>query len=273
MTRLLALLAAALPLVSAFSNTAPLLVWSSESSDAIDALPSTALQASTVLDSLLSSEQVCDYDAVVLVQQRGLHASDLRNLSPESSDLPQLLAHSPSSRTFQYLVNGDASALLSNRAQDLAKECESKLLRYSPGDSGVVLDHGRKTVVSLGLPDLKESGAARRVAMRNQERALAEELDALASVFPNHLVIYSGVPLSALSARASPHVFINDDLPEGGILKRYQILTPGLISIFLVIFFILIPVLMVGIKALAGIQNPIKMDMPKNFNAQEKKNQ
>lgn len=61
--------------------------------------------------------------------------------------------------------------------------------------------------------------------------------------------------------------------PEGGILKRYQLLTPGLIISLLVAFFVLVPVIFVGISALASIQSPVRLDAPKGFNAAEKKNQ
>lgn len=72
---------------------------------------------------------------------------------------------------------------------------------------------------------------------------------------------------------AFERVYANSTLPEGGILKRYQLLTPGLITVLLIVFFILVPVVMVGMQALASIQTPIRVDLPKNFNSQERKNQ
>jgi hypothetical protein len=126
------------------------------------------------------------------------------------------------------------------------------------------------------------------------ERLLGIELESLAAEFPNHLVIYTGSPLpfSAFSKRqatdtpdrpildmsSQPLAFsasaaANTTLPSGGILKRYQILTPGLITILLVVFFIFMPVLLLGMNALASIQNPVRTDVSKSFNAQERKNQ
>ena len=60
---------------------------------------------------------------------------------------------------------------------------------------------------------------------------------------------------------------------SGGILKRYQLLTPGLIISLLVAFFVLVPIVFVGIQSLASIQSPVRLDAPKGFNAAEKKNQ
>ena len=125
------------------------------------------------------------------------------------------------------------------------------------------------------------------------ERLLAIELESLAAEFPDHLIIYTGSPLfSAFSKRqaveipdrpildisSQPLTFsasaaANTTLPSGGILKRYQILTPGLITILLVVLFVFVPVLLVGMNALASIQNPVRTDVSKSFNAQERKNQ
>lgn len=259
-------------------------------SEAIDALPSSAVQASTVLDSLLSDGNVCDYDAVVLVSQRGvrlclplpltrrltfrqLHASDLRSLSP-SSTLSSLLKDSPSSRSFQYLSSSSPSAPLSERARTLATECSARLVSYAPGDSGVVLDSDRKHVISLTLSEVtSEFGAARRGEVKEQEENLAYELAALAQTFPNHLVVYTGVPVSTLRARAAASPAADKKKKHTGILHTYQILSPGLITVLLVVFFILVPVLLVGINALAGIQNMVKLEAPKGFDARERKNQ
>ncbi|KAJ3498945.1 hypothetical protein NMY22_g19552 [Coprinellus aureogranulatus] len=126
---------------------------------------------------------------------------------------------------------------------------------------------------------MSDFGAARREEVRKQEEALADELEALANTFPNHLVIYAGVPVSALQSRAtassSPLAAAVDGKKkkQTGILHSYQILTPGLITVLLVVFFILVPVLFVGINALAGIQNMVKLEAPKGFDARDKKNQ
>ena len=115
---------------------------------------------------------------------------------------------------------------------------------------------------------------------------LANELSLLATTFPDHLVVYTGSPLPSHYKRQHPDdperpglnfdagtLAANTTLPAGGILKRFQFLTPGLITALLVTFFILVPVTMLGLNALASIQNPSRMDTSKTFNAQERKNQ
>ena len=61
--------------------------------------------------------------------------------------------------------------------------------------------------------------------------------------------------------------------PSGGILARYQLLTPGLILALAVGFFVLVPIALMGISALAGIQSPLQGEAPKGYIASEKKNQ
>ena len=65
----------------------------------------------------------------------------------------------------------------------------------------------------------------------------------------------------------------NTTLPDGGILKRYQLLTPGLIMGLLAVFFVLVPVAMIGFRALASIQSPLRVEPPKGYSATEKKSQ
>ena len=118
------------------------------------------------------------------------------------------------------------------------------------------------------------------------ESMLADELSLLATAFPDHLVVYTGSPLPSHYKRQQPDIperpvlnfdagplAANTTLPTGGILKRFQLLTPGLITALLVTFFVLVPVTMLGLNALASIQNPLRADSSKSFNAQERKNQ
>lgn len=65
--------------------------------------------------------------------------------------------------------------------------------------------------------------------------------------------------------------FAPNTLPSGGILKRYQLLTPALISSLLIVLFVLLPIIMLGITALASIQSPLKVEAPKSYSAREKK--
>lgn len=115
---------------------------------------------------------------------------------------------------------------------------------------------------------------------------MTSTLDALSILSPNYLVVYAGwASVSSSSASLDdeitdvPLLFgaalapSNSTLPEGGILKRYQLLTPGLILSLLVAFFVLVPIVILGVSALAGIQSSVRMDAPKGFNAQERKNQ
>ncbi|TFK43127.1 BIG/ATPase V1 complex, subunit S1 [Crucibulum laeve] len=285
------------PLVLAFSHTIPVISWSSSSSIALDSLPSTlsnTIHSASLLESILSEEDVCNHDAIVLVQQPGLHASDLRTLSP-NTHIARSLYSSPSARQFPYVPHGQWD--ISSLAEDVSSRCKSRMLKYAPGEGGITLEHGTKHVVCLDMPAIGHAGKNRKVAMKEHASVLGEELLALASVFPDHLIIIAGSSFPAHEKRQSPdadlpsrpvldlspsspssfgktvYINANTTLPEGGILKRYQLLTPGLITVLLISFFVLVPVVMLGVSALASIQNPLRTDIPKGFSAQDKKNQ
>jgi hypothetical protein len=122
------------------------------------------------------------------------------------------------------------------------------------------------------------------------ENLLSSDLEAISAAYPKHLVVYTGW-MSSLEARQSldyePSSSLEDMLvppppakvaakaapSNGGILKKYQLLTPGLIISLLVAFFVLVPIVFVGIQTLASIQSPVRLDAPKGFSAAEKKNQ
>lgn len=111
------------------------------------------------------------------------------------------------------------------------------------------------------------------------EKRLSNAVEVVTADFPNALVIYAGrsssllhrdMPLSTWAGLKG-----NTTSPTGGILKRYQLLTPGLITTLLIVIFVILPVIMIGVNALASIQSPLSTsgDIPKGFDAQQKKMQ
>jgi hypothetical protein len=149
------------------------------------------------------------------------------------------------------------------------------------------MEAGSKHVVCINMPHLEGAAKHRKEAMAKHEFRLSSDLEIIASLFPKHLVIFTGLP-SHLSARQVPTSSESNSPPstsfpiialapnstvleDGGVLKRYQILTPALITTLLVTFFILVPIIMFGVSALASIQSPLSSEVPKGFDAQEKK--
>jgi hypothetical protein len=145
-----------------------------------------------------------------------------------------------------------------------------------------VSSHRKDAMAEHGMSQCQKSHNCK--LMENAEFNLSSELEAIASLFPKHLIICAGTPFN-LSARQAPSEFDSPLSPslgstlagnstvlqEGGILKRYQILTPGLITTLLITLFVIVPVIMLGISALASIQSPLSIEVPKGFDAQEKK--
>lgn len=107
-----------------------------------------------------------------------------------------------------------------------------------------------------------------------------EVMEKATSAFPDHLIVYSSdssrfVRRQTEGASDSGSLFSAPDRTAagGGILKRYQLLTPGLILTLLIVFFVLVPIIALSVNALASIQSPLRVEAPRSFSAKDKKNQ
>ncbi|KAI0761735.1 hypothetical protein BC629DRAFT_1294639 [Irpex lacteus] len=272
----------------AYSDTSPLIAWSSHSTNALSSLPKST-NTPDFLDGLLASNNICDHDAVVFVDQAGLHASDLRSLS-RSSTLAQKLSSAASSIELPYMRRSVDNPF-TNVARAVAERCGSRTLSVSSGELSphITSSSEGKHVVCLGMPKVGGSSESRKQLVGDYENLLSSDLETISTAFPKHLVVYAGW-LSSLEARQSPADEESSSLEDllvppqakvaakaapsdGGILKRYQLLTPGLIISLAIAFFVLVPIVFFGISSLASIQSPVRLDAPKGFNAVEKKNQ
>jgi len=277
-------------LACAFSNTSPLIAWSSHSSNLIDGLPLDS-KNSNILETILNNDFVCGHEAVVLVHQPGLHASDLSQLS-KGSHIARSLSSASSSRQYAYTPASVSDEEPLEIAQSISQKCQARLVNMMAGQGGVELFSDEKSVVVVSMPGLAmiTEGSQRKTTMAEHDSLLATTLDSLP--FSNHVIIYTGSAhghskrqedlstpdrpvldlTTASTSASSPSIAVAKN--RGGILHHYQLLTPGLIMVLLVVLFIFLPVLYFGISALASIQSPLRIDvMPKGYNASERKNQ
>ncbi|RPD56974.1 hypothetical protein L226DRAFT_468101 [Lentinus tigrinus ALCF2SS1-7] len=207
LTLLLALLPAA---ASAYPNTHPVLAWSSRSSKALSSVAaSDAVKTGshTIAEALYNHDAICEHDAVVIVEHSGLHASDLRSLSP-SCHMAKALSGAPSTLQLVYVESGDRTA---NPFVDMAgvvsRRCRSRAVSHSPGfDLALDAEQG-KHVVSISLLPLEdgEMGSSRKSAMASQESWLSSELAKIEKVFSNYLVTISS---SFVRSRAT-HIILH----------------------------------------------------------------
>ncbi|KAI8984922.1 hypothetical protein BD414DRAFT_489699 [Trametes punicea] len=286
--RTLTILFALLPAASlALSSTYPVVAWSTRHSKVLSS-PALSLATKTgsnaIASALYNHDDICEHDAVVVIDHAGLHASDLRALSP-SHDLSKALSNAPSSLKVAYAeTEYPNSNPFDHLVETLTQRCGSRALSHGSDLSDLEIDAGKgKHVVSISLPALEEGeeGASRKTSVSEHESWLSEELSKIEAAFPNYLAIYAGSPLSPFQRRQSSMISSTfepaadpvDSNGSGGILKRYQLLTPGLILALLVALFVLLPIIFVGVSALASIQSPLGNEIPKGFNAEEKKNQ
>lgn len=164
--------------------------------------------------------------------------------------------------------------------------CGSVLLEISPESGEWALAEGKKHVLKMSMPPLEGTARYRKTVMDQHEQLIAATLEKLAGQTSNHLVIYTGSALPQAKRQFEPEFDSFDDDDEdssmfnsntvaapadGSILQRYQLLTPALILTLLIVFFVMIPVLVLGITALASIQSPLRTEAPKGYGAHEKK--
>lgn len=182
-----------------------------------------------------------------------------------------------------------------NALQDLAdlvtQRCGSQRLSYPVGAGPESLEPSSgKHVLCLAMPAVTENAGARRRSVAglgafrpiilfflspeadwyHSEARLASELERIERAFPRHLVVFAG---SRRQDDSAPEPAPSPSPPAGGILARYQLLTPALISGLLLTLFVLIPIVLFGVYALASIQSPLRVNAPKGYSADEKKNQ
>ncbi|PSR73377.1 hypothetical protein PHLCEN_2v10669 [Hermanssonia centrifuga] len=173
----------------------------------------------------------------------------------------------------------------------ISRRCGSRVLSVSAGEVKPHLEEQteKKHVVCVGMPPLEGTSGDRKYLMSEHESQLSSDMNYIAAAFPKYLVVYAGwasslesrqfyedEELSPFDLSFAPETLVSPSkaaATEGGILKRYQLLTPGLIITLLVVFFVLVPLVFMGISALASIQSSVRLDTPKGYNAMEKKTQ
>ncbi|KAH8115768.1 hypothetical protein DFH11DRAFT_1587014 [Phellopilus nigrolimitatus] len=266
--------AALLHLSWAFSDSAPLVAWSTHKNALVDAFSGSEQPQ---IDSLLSNEELCRFDAVIIIDQPGLHAHDLKSLSP-SSALPSRLKKADKSIQVSY-GRRHASDLLTDAARALAHRCGSRI-HWHGTDGEFNLDASRKHVLHIALPSIAVEGPWRKHIMSELEESLDRSFAEIELTFPSHLFVYTGSESPGVDKRQPagdnidlPFSFApsnGTDTSSVGILQRYQLLTPGLIISLLVAFFLLVPIIMLAIQALASIQSSVRLDAPKGSSVDKK---
>jgi hypothetical protein len=267
--------------VLGYSDTVPIVAWSSISSSVLNSLsPDLRYEDSvSIVGGVLSLEDICSFDTVLVIEQPGLRSSDLRALSTFSG-LSTIINTAPSSRQYPH-VKHSAPSSLQDITESLARRCGSTLTNASPADGPLDLAENSKHVICVNMPAMEGSPKIRKVAMSGYDQYLSSEIEKIDAAFTSHLVLYTGSPLEHHrrqlltpsefdSAYAPPH---NSTLSDGGIFKRYQLFSTPLLVALLVVFFIVVPIIMMAVSALASLQSSVRLDAPKGYHAQEKKTQ
>ncbi|RXK36546.1 hypothetical protein M231_06205 [Tremella mesenterica] len=258
---------------SAFRDTSPILIWSSSPNAALREAASEITTGVISADAIYSSLSSlgCDWNTIVSVQVEDLHQSHLSSLPlPASPDLhvPYLVRPSRSSL--------DASleewALVCGASTSASSTDQKRLLQYS--SSRLDLE---KTIASLPTYDLFILSGTRTLSdlpdfTKQDATRLREELKRQEQPFPSDSPSSPEDPDDEPSSTPTR----NSTIPTGGpLLDRVQIITTPIILGLLISLGVLLPILVVGISALAGIQVPPRMlEIGKSLSvSQERKEQ
>ncbi|OJA18386.1 hypothetical protein AZE42_00714 [Rhizopogon vesiculosus] len=268
--------------VLGYPDTVPLVTWSSKSSPGLNNLsPDLQYEDSvSVIGRILSQDDICSFDTILVVNQSGLRSSDLHAL-PTSSALSAMLKTAPSSKQYPHVKHG-ASSSVQEIAESLARRCGSTWTSVSSATGPLDLDENSKHVVCINMPAVEGSLKYRKTAMLGYDQYLSSEMAKIDAAFTSHLVLYTGSPLEHQRRQLLPPssefdstytLPDNSTLHEGGIFKRYQLFSTPLLVALLVVFFIIVPIILLAVSALASLQSSVRLDAPKGYNTQEKKNQ
>jgi len=228
--------------------------------------------------------ELCSNDAIVVVHQPGLVANDLYSL-PLSSPLSQLFQSSPSKR---FMSHSSPTFSSNELLASLGKTCDAERVHLEFGSEQYHPMYNTPGIklISIELPEVAEEGRIRKDTMTSLMSTLSKDLRSLDGALSSYVVIIAGTVVMLPTKRdvdvdvqrpspffiprvpspASIHNRLaadNSTLPAGGILKRYQILTPGLLLTLIVTLLILFPIVFVGISALSSIKSPQRMEAPK----------
>lgn len=113
------------------------------------------------------------------------------------------------------------------------------------------------------------------------DQYISSEMAKIDATFASHLVLYTGSPPEHQRRQLLPPSEFdstytlpdNSTLPDRGIFHRYQLFSTPLLVALLVVFFIIVPIIVLAVSALASLQSSVRLDAPKGYNAQEKKTQ
>ncbi|CAO3640144.1 unnamed protein product [Cunninghamella blakesleeana] len=208
----------------AFENTVPCVMWSSKnylSQPHNNQLVINKNDASsTILDSL--SSNICNSKLIAVINQPGLHCSDLASLNTIKEHNQVASSHAQ----IEYIMDGvDVEALAKAIDNQCGDQTESKVYQFD-------------------LPENAKENENKLDELLNGFKETSED---------DYVIIYtSNEPKKMPLRRRAP----SDNLP---IFMKYQLFTPAIITSLAVAFLFLF-ITATGITWLIGIQTPIRFE-------------
>lgn len=194
----LAALASAISGASAFSNSFPFAAFASEASLDFAVNEEMMTQSSPEIAATLGSVYGCPADAYILVNQPGVHASDLRHDAPH---LSALLSEAESSIESSYMLY-DAPAVLDQISDSVVNHCGGKKITVDTRTGGFppYVDTAPR-VISLDFDPLSTDKSVRRNQLRDNDAMLYSVTTLLPS--RNYIIVYTAQQADSTSGDSS----------------------------------------------------------------------
>lgn len=274
----LAVLASAISGASAFSNSFPFAAFASEASLDFAVNDEMMTQSSPEIAATLGSVYGCPADAYILVNQPGVHTSDLRHDAPH---LSTLLSEAESSIESSHMLY-DARSVLDQISDSVVNHCGGKKITVDTRTGGFAryVDTTPR-VISLDFDPLSTDKSVRRNQLRDNDALLYS----VTTLLPSHdyIVIYtaqqadsnsgdssgsgdSAFKIAGTSVREEDNDNKGDnkdgkDKKYDSLFANYQFLSPG-IWMTMVVSLLLLLVLLQAMSWIAELQVSYKAFEP-----------
>ncbi|KAI8339347.1 hypothetical protein BC941DRAFT_420229 [Chlamydoabsidia padenii] len=234
----------------AFESTVPCILWSSKDSYLTTSNNGQLIlknaDAPTAVMNTLSSD-ICNSKTIAIVDQPGLHRSDLASLTNVKKHVQEASSYAH----FDYVADGiDVDSL----AKSIATQCDSDITRVNLDDITKKID---TKIVAVTLPE-------NALENDNQFENLLATIEEQSS--DDYVIIYTSSapkePKRSVLARRAPSEKPAVKLP---IFAKYQLFSPA-IFMGIAIVFLFVFIAGTGITWLVGIQTPLR------FEGKQKKN-
>ncbi|GAO47085.1 BIG1-domain-containing protein [Saitoella complicata NRRL Y-17804] len=252
------LLAGSAAVVSAFEDSSPFLLLSSQRYPSVSDVKSSSILTASHFESVAyDAISTCSSDTYILVSQPGVHAADFG--ARNSPHLKRALETAESVLQVPY----GRGAVDAERLEQAAVQCGAEVLTVdAQAGTFPVLEEDKKQVIKVEFAPLPREAEARADAVAQNDGFLYALLSSLGSS-ADYTLVYTSTPpadspmhvkrSNVITQRRLASLDATSNLKKTGLFATYQFVTPA-IFMSLLVSFILLAILSVAISTMAGMK-------------------